>query len=122
MSTSDDLPALPFPRPNPLATPPRLRQLQARGAVARVRTPTGDEAWDVVRYQEIKQRLGDDRLGRSHPDPEHASRISDSILFGGPLENYDTEAADHARLRRLLTPFFLRPAHGGPAAPGGGAG
>ncbi len=106
MSTSDDLPTLPFLRPNPLTTPPLLRELQARGAVARVRTLTGDEAWDVVRYQEIKQLLGDDRLGRSHPDPEHAPRISDSILFGGPLQNYDTEAADHARMRRLLTPFF----------------
>ncbi len=106
MRTSDDLPALPFPRPDPLATPPRLRQLQARGAVARVRTLTGDEAWQVVRYREIKRLLGDDRLGRSHPDPERAPRLSDSILFGGPLQNYDTEAADHARLRRLLTPFF----------------
>jgi cytochrome P450 len=106
MSTSDDLPSMPFPRPDPLAMPPVLRQLQDRGPIAKVRTLVGDEAWQVVRYAEVKQLLGDNRLGRAHPDPEHAPRVSDSILLGGPAENYATEPEDHARMRRLLTPFF----------------
>jgi pentalenolactone synthase len=106
MTASRHLPALPFERPHVLAFPPLLRRLQAEGPITLVRTRVGDEAWHVTRYAELKQLLADDRLGRSHKDPEHAPRISDSILLGGPSENYETEHADHARMRSLLTPFF----------------
>lgn len=106
MTASRPLPALPFEQPDALAVPPLLHRLQAERPITRVRTPTGDEAWYVARYSELRQLLGDSRLGRSHPDPEHAPRISDSILFGGPAENYETEDADHARMRALLTPYF----------------
>lgn len=106
MTASRSLPSLPFEQPDLLAMPPMLRRLQAERPITRVRTPTGDEAWHVARYSELKQLLGDSRLGRSHPDPEHAPRISDSVLFGGPAENYETEDADHARMRALLTPYF----------------
>ncbi len=106
MTGSGHLPALPFEQPDLLTMPPLLRGLQAKAPVTRVRTATGDEAWHVTRHAELKRLLGDSRLGRSHPDPEHAPRISDSILFGGPGENYDTEHADHERMRALLTPFF----------------
>jgi pentalenolactone synthase len=100
------LPSLPFPQPNVLAMSPLMRQLQADQPITRVRTPAGDEAWLITRYADVKSLLGDPRLGRSHPDPEHAPRISDSILFGGPMEPYETEHADHAQMRALLTPFF----------------
>jgi len=106
MTASSRLPALPFEQPDVLTVPPLLRRLQAERPITRVRTQAGDEAWHVARYAELKQLLGDSRLGRSHPDPEHAPRISDSILFGGPAENYETEATDHARMRVLLTPYF----------------
>lgn len=100
------LPALPFEQPDPLTVPPLLRTLQAERPAIQVRTPAGDVAWLVTRHAEVKELLGDPRLGRSHPDPEHAPRISDSILFGGPMERYETEQADHAQMRALLTPFF----------------
>jgi cytochrome P450 len=106
MDTSSDLPALPFEQSSALSVPPLLRMLQAERAITRVRTPAGDEAWYVTRHAELKQLLADRRLGRSHPDPEHAPRISDSVLFGGPVENYETEDADHAGMRALLTPYF----------------
>ena len=99
-------PALPFERPNLLTVPPLIRQLQDEQPIARVRTLTGDQAWFVTRYADVKQLLGDPRLGRSHPDPEHAPRISNSILFGGPMEPFDSEHEDHAQMRALLTPFF----------------
>ncbi|WP_218032087.1 cytochrome P450 [Dictyobacter kobayashii] len=60
----------------------------------------------VTRHAEVKALFSDRRLGRSHPDPEHAPRISNAILLGGPMGNYDTEPADHAQMRALLTPFF----------------
>jgi len=100
------LPTMPFAQPDLLTISPQVVELQAECPVARIRTPTGDEAWMVTRYAELKQLFAERRLGRSHPDPQHAARISDSILFGGPSDNYATEAADDARLRSLLTPFF----------------
>src|SRR6516162_5179509 len=77
-----------------------------RGTVHRVRTPVGHEAWLVTNYDQVRRLLDDDRLGRSHPDPDTAARTGDSALFGGPLGNFETEVADHARMRRLLQPHF----------------
>jgi len=54
----------------------------------------------------VRRLLDDDRLGRSHPQPDTAARTGESALFGGPLGNFETEAADHARMRRLLQPHF----------------
>ena len=97
---------LPFEQAHPLQPPPELRALQAQGPVHRVRTATGDPAWLITGYQEVRRLLDDPRLGRSHPDPDRAARTGESALFGGPLGDYDTEDADHARMRSLLQPHF----------------
>lgn len=97
---------LPFEQACPAAPAPGLRALQARGAVHKVRTATGDQAWLVTGYEEVRQLLADPRLGRSHPDPGSAARTGESVLFGGPLGDYETEDADHARMRSLLQPHF----------------
>ena len=102
---ADDI-QLPFDQPHLLQAPPALRALQARGPIHRVRTPVGDPAWLVTRYEEIRRLFGDDDLGRAHPDPERAARTGDSALFGGPLGDFETEAQDHARMRELLQPHF----------------
>src|SRR5262245_4785852 len=99
-------PAMPFAQPDLLTISPVVQELQAECPVARIRTLTGDEAWMVTRHAELKRLFGERRLGRSHPDPQHAARISDAILFGGPSDNFATEEADDARMRSLLTPFF----------------
>jgi cytochrome P450 len=103
---SDKLPRLPFPRPNVLDIAPLYRILQATTPIAPVRTWAGDVAWLVTGYAEVKALLADARLGRSHPDPERAARISASAILGGPSGNFTTEATDHAMMRRLLTPAF----------------
>jgi cytochrome P450 len=74
--------------------------------VHRVRTAVGHQAWLVTDYARVRQLLDDDRLGRSHREPATAARTGDSALFGGPLGDFDTEAADHARMRALLQPHF----------------
>ncbi|MPY44033.1 cytochrome P450 [Streptomyces phyllanthi] len=68
--------------------------------------PTGDPVWLVTRFEEVRDLLGDKRLGRSHPEPERASRVTTAEVQDGPTGSYDTEVADHARIRRLLTPAF----------------
>jgi cytochrome P450 len=97
---------LPFEQAHPLELSPSLRELQRDGVIHRVRTPVGDEAWLVTGYEEVRSLLGDERLGRSHPDPGNAARLGESVMLGGPRGNYDTEQADHARTRSLLQPHF----------------
>jgi pentalenolactone synthase len=102
---ADDI-QLPLDQPHLLQAPPALRALQADGPIHRVRTPVGDPGWLVTNYEEIRQLFGDHDLGRAHPEPEHAARTGNSALFGGPLGDFETEAQDHARMRRLLQPHF----------------
>jgi cytochrome P450 len=97
---------LPFEQAEPLQVAPRLKELQARGTVHRVRTDVGDAAWLVTRHAEVRRLLDDDRLGRAHPEPETAARLGESALFGGPLGDFATEHADHQRMRGLLQPHF----------------
>ena len=104
--TNDELLQLPFPRSGVLDLAPLYRTLQATAPITAVRTPAGDVAWLVTGYPEVKALLADPRLGRSHPDPDRAARISASAILGGPSGNAATEAADHALMRRLLTPAF----------------
>ncbi len=72
----------------------------------RTTTPAGDPAWLVSDYDTVKRLLADPRLGRSHADPDTASRYSESMIFGRPFPASPTEAADHSRMRRLLAPWF----------------
>ncbi|MFE4538738.1 cytochrome P450 [Streptomyces scopuliridis] len=94
---------LPFEQTNVLRLAPELRTLQSQGAVHWVRTAEGDEAWLVTGHAWVRQLLDDDRLGRSHPDPEAAAKDSGSALLAGLLGGF---ATDHARLRALLEPHF----------------
>ena len=75
--------------------------------VRRVTTPTGDPAWLVTRYDDVKKLLADPRLGRSHPEPARAARYARSAIFGGPMGGSpETERGHHAAMRQLLTPAF----------------
>lgn len=97
---------LPSDEVRPLRAAPRIQELHAGGPVHKIRTSTGDPAWLVTRYDEVRRLLTDSRLGRSHPDPGNAARMAESALFGGPRGNPETEDADHARIRALLQPHF----------------
>src|SRR5919199_6670397 len=104
--TTTELPQLPFPRDDVLDVAPLFAALRERAPVLPVRTPAGDVAWLVTRYAEARALFADPRLGRSHPDPDNAARISASAFLGGPMGQADTEAEAQARLRRLLAPAF----------------
>ncbi|MGW3117600.1 cytochrome P450 [Streptomyces sp. NPDC001107] len=106
MSVAAERPQLPFTRPNVLDLAPLYEVLRREVPVTPVTTPAGDPAWLVTRFDEVRDLLGDKRLGRSHPQPERASRITSAAVLDGPSGNYDTEEADHTRMRRLLTPAF----------------
>jgi pentalenolactone synthase len=97
---------LPFERPGPLEPAPILRRLQEQGPIHPIRTAVGDPAWLVTGYDQVQALLDDNRLGRAHRTPETASRTGKSALFGGPQGDFDTEQADHRRMRALLQPHF----------------
>lgn len=94
---------LPFEQPDALHLAPELRTLQSRGAVHRVRTAEGDEAWLVTGHAWVRKLLDDDRLSRSNPDPQAAANGGGSAILAGLLGDF---ATDHARLRALLEPHF----------------
>jgi cytochrome P450 len=101
-----DLPQLPFTRRNQLELPQEYRELRRRSPISRVKTQAGDEAWLVTGYEDVRRLLADERLGRSHPEPDTAARISNSVILGGPRGDYTTEKAQHERMRKLLAPAF----------------
>jgi pentalenolactone synthase len=102
-SESCELPSLPFEQSCPLQPAPALRALQVSGPVHRVRTRVGDEAWLVTGYDEVRSLYGGDLLGRAHPRPERAARLTASALFGGrPREDHRSEDANRAWFRELL--------------------
>jgi cytochrome P450 len=74
--------------------------------VARVTSPAGDPAWLAQDYDTVKRLLSDPRLGRSHPEPEKASRYTDAAVLGTPQGSPDVEKAQHTAMRRMLTPAF----------------
>lgn len=97
---------MPFPRETVLDLAPLFQAVRSEAPAVRVLTPAGDPAWLVSRYEDVKALLDDERLARSHPQPERASRLSSSAILGGPEGSYATEQADHARLRRIAGSAF----------------
>lgn len=107
VTATTDLPRLPFPRDDVLRLPPLYDELRERAPITPVRTPAGDVAWLVTGYEEARALFADDRLGRSHPEPERAARISGSMVFGGPSgDSPETERVNHTQMRTLLAPAF----------------
>ncbi|MBB1151598.1 MULTISPECIES: cytochrome P450 [Amycolatopsis] len=97
---------LPFARPNVLDIAPLYEVLRREGPIVPVTTPAGDPAWLVTAYEQAREVFADNRFGRSHPHPEDASAVSDAAVLNGPQGDFETEQAEHARLRRLLVPAF----------------
>jgi cytochrome P450 len=106
VTSTEDLPRLPFERAGVLDLPWLYRELQREQPISSVRTPAGDVGWLVTSYRQVKALLGDGRLGKAHPEPERAARYSASALQGGPLGDPATEREEYALMRRLLTPAF----------------
>jgi cytochrome P450 len=82
-------------------------ETEATERIHKVTTPVGDPAWLVTRYDLVRSLLADTRLGRTHPEPERASRFSESAFLGQPWPgDPEEERADHIRFRRLLARSF----------------
>ncbi|WP_432994619.1 cytochrome P450 [Dactylosporangium sp. CA-233914] len=104
------LPEMPFAQPYPLQPAPQLCALQDSGPIHRVRTRTGDEAWLVTGYEQVRELYGGEGLARTHPRPDRAARLTASALFGGrPRENFAREDADRAWFKEVLRTVISPP-------------
>jgi cytochrome P450 len=77
-----------------------------RQGIQRVTTRTGDPAWLVTGYDDVRRLFADPRLGKSHRTPERASRISRVSDLAAPTVSVDSEPDDHRRMRRALSHAF----------------
>ena len=111
--TTNDI--LEYPTPRDPAAPflpsPELRALHDAGiAISRVKTWDGHTPWLVLSHAAQRQLLGDPRVSANvhlerfpHPTPAMAA-----TLPGRPKTIFDTDGAEHARFRRMLTNSFTR--------------
>ncbi|SDH41298.1 Cytochrome P450 [Sinosporangium album] len=72
--------------------------------VMRVTLPSGDAAWLVTRYTDVKALLGDRRLSRDLSRPGTPRMSKENTLFQDPNVNQDPP--DHTRMRRLIARAF----------------
>lgn len=111
--TSGDqpVPNFPLPRSCPFEPPDAYAELNAQGRISQVRVPTGQLAWLVTSYDDVRRLLTDPRVSadRSHPNfpmtepvtPESRRRIAAS---GRSLVGLDHPT--HGPRRRMLAPDF----------------
>src|SRR6185503_12688474 len=100
------LPRMPFRQDDIGQIAPEYLQLQREAPITRVCSPAGDPVWLVTRHEAVKTLIADPRIGRAHRTPETAARVSESMLLGGPVGDFDTEQQVHDGVRRLLAPAF----------------
>lgn len=104
---SADVRALPLPdeRACPFGPPPEIEELRRDSPVARVRCPTGIDAWLVTRYTDVREVLGDpERFSSRSGMAGHllANQPPDAPVEEGDFHRMD--GADYVRFRRVMGP------------------
>ena len=110
VAMSEETPlTFPLARPSALEAPPEWQELRERCPVARVAMPSGDEAYLLTRYADVKQVLSDPRFPRMGRE-EGATRITDTesggVFNNGPGQVLPQTGDGHQRWRRMLSKWF----------------
>ncbi|MGW4485376.1 cytochrome P450 [Amycolatopsis sp. NPDC004368] len=92
----------------PFDPPPRARELQEAGPLARVRLWDGSTPWLVTRYADQRALLADPRVSADITRPGYPSPAP--LPPGGPAVSFILmDNPEHGRLRRMVTgPFTVR--------------
>ncbi|GAB1640140.1 cytochrome P450 family protein [Krasilnikovia sp. MM14-A1259] len=102
----------PFARQRPFEEPPQWPWLRDNTPVARVKLASGDPAWLVTRYEDVRAAMLDPRFSRSI-DRDGAARVdtgyqadrsSPVFSFGGSI----SEPPGHTRWRRIVAKAFTQ--------------
>jgi cytochrome P450 len=105
MATTKPLRHFSFSLPEGLDPQPELAELRRDEPVARVLLPSGDTAWMITRYDDVRTVLADSRFSRAAAAAPSGPRIT----AGRPSLPSSILAADppaHTRLRKLVAPAF----------------
>jgi cytochrome P450 len=96
--------AFPFARKTPVDISPELDRLRTHEPVCRVRMATGDEAWLVTGYDDVRFVLDDPRFSMEEASDDNAAELMPMVkLFPGL---FSLDGAEHARSRQLLARGF----------------
>ncbi|MFI0424373.1 cytochrome P450 [Spongiactinospora sp. 9N601] len=104
MHADEAPPQFPFTALDPLEPPEEYAKMRESAAASRITLPTGDPAWLVTRYEEVRTVLADPRFSREAITAPGAPRVfpiakgAKSIIVMDPPE--------HSRLRRLVSHAF----------------
>ncbi|GAA0525956.1 cytochrome P450 [Paractinoplanes ferrugineus] len=104
MSTDQVHLRFPFVAPGSLELPPEFAALRTDEPVAPVTLPTGDRAWLLTRYADVRAALADARLSRAAAEAPDAPRMGNTTPGGKTILGMDPP--DHTRLRRLVMQAF----------------
>ncbi|WP_326836089.1 cytochrome P450 [Amycolatopsis rhabdoformis] len=109
-STVPEIPEFPMARAAgcPFDPPPRARELQEAGPLARVKLWDGSTPWLVTRYADQRALLADSRVSADITRPGYPSPAP--LPPGGSAISFILmDNPEHSRLRRMVTaPFTVR--------------
>lgn len=92
----------------PFDPPPRLRELQEEGPLAKVKLQDGSTPWLVTRYADQRALLGDPRVSSDASNPGYPSGVPPQGR-GTRLSFILMDDPEHARQRRMVTaPFSVK--------------
>ncbi|MFT4043363.1 MAG: cytochrome P450 [Gordonia sp. (in: high G+C Gram-positive bacteria)] len=109
----DDIPQFPTPRESacPFLPTPEIRELIDDGVVlSKARTWDGRTPWLVTTHAAQRAIMSDPRVSANdHLDGfPHPTQAQAETIDQRPKTIFDSDGADHARLRRMLTSSFTR--------------
>jgi cytochrome P450 len=91
----------------PLDPPPSLLALQKERPVSRVRLWTGQEAWLVTRYDDVRAVLTDPRVSADNSRPHYPGANPGMVFVRKQYPSFiSMDAPEHLRQRRMLTAEF----------------
>lgn len=93
----------PFGPPQRLEINPRYARLREQEPLSRVRLPYGEEAWMVVRHEDVRTVFGDARFSRAMAETRDEPRVAPDRV-GRNLLTMDPP--EHSRLRSLVSKAF----------------
>jgi cytochrome P450 len=99
----------PLHRPSALEAPQEWPELRTRCPVARIALPSGDDAYLITRYADVRQVLSDPRFTRMGQGAG-AARLTDTesggVFTSGAGEILPQTGAAHQHWRRMLSKWF----------------
>src|SRR5690606_22333718 len=97
----------PMKRNYPLDPAPELAQMRANEPLARVRLWTGQDAWVVTRYDDVRRLLTDPRVSADNTLPNFPGATPGMLAVRTKYPSFITmDVPEHTHFRRMLTGEF----------------